>query len=67
MSAQQRFLAEVEEFLVQQKMLPAQFGIAALNDPSFVFDLREGRSPRLDTVEKVRDFMRAAANGEAAA
>lgn len=40
------------------------FGKAALSDPCFVRDLRNGREPRSRVVKKVRDFM-ASARAEA--
>ena len=57
MNLQEQFTREVEAFLSQHSFEAATFGRKALNDPSFVNDLREGRSPTLKTIEKVRDFM----------
>jgi len=51
------FLADVEAFLERHRMEPTRFGVDALKDPKFVFDLREGRAPRLPTVDRVRAFM----------
>ena len=67
MSKIEAFKDDVERFLERTAMTPTAFGKAALGDPNFVFDLRNGRSPRLTNVEKVEEFMRetaAQSNGE---
>jgi hypothetical protein len=51
-------MAEIEEFLTDHSMTAAGFGKLALGDPNFVKECREGRSPRLDTVFVVLEFMR---------
>ena len=53
------FLAEIEAFLRRAKMAASAFGRAAVNDSDFVKDLRDGRSPSLKTVARVRDFIAA--------
>lgn len=61
MSLQKSFLAEVEVYLDRTKAKPSTFGMAAVGDPNFVFDLRRegsGREPRLGTVDRVRQFIR---------
>jgi sulfate adenylyltransferase subunit 2 len=63
----QSFLAEIERFLAASGTDPTGFGRQALADPSFVFDLRKGRSPSTRTMEKVRAYLRAAAPKSAAA
>jgi hypothetical protein len=65
MTLQDDFLIEVRAFLISQAMGASAFGLEAMNDPNFVFDLDRGRSVRLDTVEKVRRFMTRHANGSA--
>lgn len=57
-SYSQSFLREVERFLKRSKMDATAFGKEALGDPSFVFDLRKGRSPSGRTMDKVRAWMR---------
>lgn len=52
------FLDEVEAFLTANGVTPTAFGAEAMNDPQFVFDLREGRAVRLTTVDRVRAYMR---------
>jgi hypothetical protein len=36
---------------------PARFGVEAVRDPRFVFDLRNGREPRARTVAKVEAYI----------
>lgn len=38
-------------------MPPARFGREAVRDPRFVFDLRNGREPRPQTIDRVRAFL----------
>lgn len=53
-------LSEVEKFLRRTEIPPTRFGRNAMGDPRFVFDLRNGRDPRPETVERVRAFLEAA-------
>ncbi len=53
----QSFLADIERCLADTGIDPTSFGKQALGDPSFVFDLRKGRSPSSRTMEKVRGWM----------
>lgn len=62
MTPTEQFAAEVEAFLADYKIGAADFGHKALNDRGFVFELRNGRRPNLDTVAKVRAYMTAVAN-----
>ncbi len=50
-------LARVERFLSRTGMKPSTFGMVAVGDPNFVYQLREGREPRRKTVQKVIDWM----------
>jgi hypothetical protein len=54
-------LREVEKFLRQNDTPPTRFGREAMGDPRFVFDLRNGRDPRPQTVARVRAFLQVAA------
>lgn len=38
-------------------MSETAFGIAAVGDPRFVFDLKQGREPRRKTVARVTEFI----------
>jgi sulfate adenylyltransferase subunit 2 len=52
------FLTEIEGFLTKTNLDPSNLGKQALGDPSFVSDLRKGRSPSTRTIEKVRAWLR---------
>ena len=43
----------IEAFIQQRGMSRTRFGEAALGDPSFVTVFRRGRSPRLDTADRL--------------
>jgi sulfate adenylyltransferase subunit 2 len=58
-SIAQQFLAEIEGFLARRAIDATSLGKQALGDPSFVFDLRKGRSPSTRTMEKLRGWMTA--------
>ena len=50
-------LREVEKFLRQSDIPPTRFGRAVMGDPRFVFDLRNGRDPRPETVARVLAYL----------
>lgn len=50
-------LRELEKFLRTSKISAARFGREAMGDPRFIFDLRNGREPRYQTIERVRAYM----------
>ena len=50
-------IRRIEKFLRQTGMPWTKFGRLAAHDPRFVGDLRNGRSPRLDTERRVEHFM----------
>ncbi len=52
-------LREVEKFLSASKISAARFGRDVMGDPRFVFDLRNGREPRVETVSRVRAYLEA--------
>ncbi len=52
------FSRAVEAFLQKHDWTPTRFGRELAGDPQFVFDLREGREPRLDTRERISGAMR---------
>ena len=54
----QAFLTDIESFLAEAKIDPTTLGKQALGDPSFVFDLKKGRSPSARTMDRVRAWMR---------
>jgi 2,4-dienoyl-CoA reductase-like NADH-dependent reductase (Old Yellow Enzyme family) len=53
-------LREVEKFLMTSEIPAARFGREVMHNPRFVFDLRNGREPRLQTVTRVRAYLEAA-------
>jgi hypothetical protein len=55
------FLNEVEAFLLATEITPTRFGIEAVKDPSFVRELRHGRSVTLKLLERVQEYMAAKA------
>jgi hypothetical protein len=46
--------------LRQTDIPPTRFGRIAMGDPRFVFDLRNGRDPRPETVARVCAYLEAA-------
>ena len=52
-------LRDVEKFLRQSEVPPTRFGREAMGDPRFVFDLRNGRDPRPQTIARVRAYLEA--------
>ena len=52
-----QFREQVEAFLKAHAFKPTEFGRQAVSDPSFVLNLRRGRSPTLTTADKVLSFM----------
>jgi hypothetical protein len=60
-------LDDISMFIADHGLSERRFGELALNDKNFVSDIRAGRSPSLNTVEKLRRFMSAYPNHERAA
>jgi len=52
-------LNKVEKFLRQSDVAPTRFGRDEVGDPRFVFDLRNGRDPRPQTVARVLAYLEA--------
>ena len=55
-----QLLREVEKFLRTSEIPAARYGREVMRDPRFVFDLRNGREPRIQTVNRVRAYLEAA-------
>jgi hypothetical protein len=53
-------LADIEAFLRESGMSAIFFGKAAVGDPNFVGDLRKGRKPHLDLVDRVDAYLKSA-------
>lgn len=47
----------IEKFLEASGMSAARFGREAARDPRLVFDLRQGRSLRPETAERLKQFL----------
>jgi hypothetical protein len=52
------FLADVEAFLRKHDMAPSRFGFESCGDYNFVRQLRKGRAVYIDTIRRVRRWMR---------
>jgi len=65
MSILQSFLDRVEAFLRRTRMAPTRFGIELCGDPSFVAELRRGRRPNVDLIDRADEFMRSYRRGGA--
>jgi hypothetical protein len=50
-------LRRIERYLRETQTPATRFGREAVGDPRFVFDLRLGREPRLQTVRRVQAFL----------
>lgn len=50
-------LREVERFLRETDVKPSRLGRAAAGDPTLVYEMRGGRTPRPVTVAKLRAYM----------
>lgn len=50
-------LQRIENHLKARRMPPTRFGREAVGDPSFVFNLRDGREPRSGTVRRVLEYL----------
>lgn len=50
-------LPRIETYLARTAMPPTRFSRDAANDPRFVFDLRNGRSPRPPTAARIHAWL----------
>jgi len=50
-------IRKIETFLQKTGMPATKFGRLATHDPRFVLDLRNGRTPRESTEQRVEHFM----------
>lgn len=51
-------LREIDAFSSERGLSPTKFGKMALNDEGLVHELRRGRWPRPETVDRIRAYMR---------
>lgn len=54
----EQLVASIEAFLVDHDMRPTRFGREATGEPQLLSSLRSGRSPSLDTANRIIAFMR---------
>lgn len=54
---QDQLIERIAAFCLRHDMTESRFGRAALNNPAFVSGLREGKSPTLETLNKVASFI----------
>lgn len=60
-TAKDDLLSLIEGFLKSRQIRPRRFGVEALGDPRFVFDLRKGRRVWPETRAKVLAYIAGAA------
>lgn len=65
MDTQVQLLGEIEAFLKTRKIAETTFGRLAVNDGKFVGRLRSGANMTLQTVSRVREFLKSQQSGEA--
>lgn len=54
---QDELIGQVEDFCRRHDMSESRLGRDALNNPAFVSGLREGKSPTLETLNRLKSFM----------
>jgi len=54
---QEQLLAKIEAFCIRHEMAETRFGRDSVNNPAFIRGLREGKSPTLETLNKLSEFM----------
>ena len=52
-----RLLPRIENYLARTATPPTRFSRDAANDPRFVFDLRNGRTPRPPTAARIHAWL----------
>lgn len=57
MPPMETLIRDIKAFCIAHNMPETTFGQKALNDPAFMYALRNGRDPRYSTVERVKNFM----------
>lgn len=53
----QTLLAEIERYCARSNTEPTNFGIEAINDGHLVRRMYKGRVPKLDTIDRIYDFI----------
>lgn len=52
-----KLLIDVEKYLAARSVMPREFGVEAMGDSRFVYEMRNGRVPGAKTEECVRHYM----------
>jgi len=55
--AVEKLLAEIEAYRARSGLDKTNFGLLAVNDGHFITRVEAGRVPKLQTIDRVRDFM----------
>ncbi|MDH3376204.1 MAG: hypothetical protein OEQ39_04450 [Gammaproteobacteria bacterium] len=58
MDIEKQFKEAVETYLLQSGIRPTVLGMQAVNDPSFVTRLRGGRNFKVQTIDRVYEWMK---------
>lgn len=57
MNISEQFRQSIEDYLSDSGMHPTTFGKAAMSDPGFVFQVRDGRSCSMRTMDRVAEWI----------
>lgn len=57
MSTRETLLAEIDLYLSLSGLTPTRFSVLSTGDRAFVSQLRKGRQPRADMIDRVRGYM----------
>ncbi|SEN67515.1 hypothetical protein [Bradyrhizobium sp. OK095] len=52
-----QLVAEIDAFLAAKGMTQTDFGLLSIGDPNLYRHLKNGRNPRLGTMDRIRAFM----------
>jgi len=50
-------IEDIDAFIERAGITPTEFGLKAINDPNLYRHLKNGRNPRLATMDRIREFM----------
>jgi hypothetical protein len=50
-------IVEIDAFLARKGMTQTDFGMLSIGDPNLYRHLKNGRNPRLGTMDRIRAFM----------
>jgi len=52
-----QLIANIKAFLSRHDMAPTRFGREATGEPQLISSIESGRSPSLNTLQRIADFM----------